>query len=270
MDGILNNVNDGADILSNVNGGVAVALCVVAVLICVVALFSGIISIWLGFAYYKYNRLENSAGLTGEEAARMILDRCGLENIKVKVTGSLMFGNSYSHYFKKVRIRRMTRNKASLTALAMGSQKAALAVLDKENDGDMEKRIKITPIIYFGPLAFIPLVAIGAAIDVVLFNSAGFATMAVSLLALAFYALSVVFSVMTLKTEKKAQERTYELLKENQMATDEEILSLHKLFRLYNIQYINNIIISVLELIYYALRIFAMFSNNSSSSSSNN
>ena len=72
------------------------------------------------------------------------------------------------------------------------------------------------------------------------------------------------------KTEKKAQERTYELLKENQMATDEEIVSLHKLFRLYNIQYINNIIISVLELIYYALRIFAMFSNNSSSSSSNN
>ncbi len=112
--------------------------------------------------------------------------------------------------------------------------------------------------------------AIGAAIDVVLFNSAGFVTMAVSLLALAFYALSVVFSVMTLKTEKKAQERTYELLKENQMATDEEIVSLHKLFRLYNIQYINNIIISVLELIYYALRIFAMFSNNSSSSSSNN
>ena len=51
------------------------------------------------------------------------------------------------------------------------------------------------------------------------------------------------------------------------MATDEEIVSLHKLFRLYNIQYINNIIISVLELIYYALRLFAMFSNNSSSSS---
>lgn len=132
MDGILNNVNDGADILSNVNGGVAVALCVVAVLICVVALFSGIISIWLGFAYYKYNRLENSAGLTGEEAARMILDRCGLENIKVKVTGSLMFGNSYSHYFKKVRIRRMTRNKASLTALAMEVKRLRLLCLTKK------------------------------------------------------------------------------------------------------------------------------------------
>lgn len=228
---------------------------IVGGLIAIVGIASMVVSVWLTVKYIKYNRRQNSSGMTGQELARKILDDNDLQHIKVKTTGSIMFGNSYSHYFKKVRLRRHTKNEASLTSVGMGAQKAALAVLAKEGDPDMKKRIKLVPIITFGPFAFIPLVLVGALLDYFVFAGAGVCTYALGALGLLFYAYSIVLSVTTLKTEKKAQERAYVILSEQGVLNNEELTDLKELFKLYNIQYINDIILSVLELIYTLLEI---------------
>ena len=237
----------------------SIAIIIVGALIVVVGLVSLIVSICLAVSYTKYNRMQNTAGLTGSQAARTLLDKNGLTDIKVSVNGSLMFGNSYSHYFKKVRLRRRTHKKDSLTSLAMGSQKAALAIMDREGDPDMRKRVKLVPLITFGPFAFIPLVLIGALVDLFLVNATGWATIVVAGLALLFYLFALILSIAQLKTEKKAQARAYALLKENEMATDDELCAMQKLFKLYNIEYVNDIVLSALELLYYILRIAAIF-----------
>ena len=235
--------------------GLEIALMVVGSLIAAVGLVSLVVSVWLAIKYVKFNKIENSAGLTGEEVARKILDNHDLKKIKVKVTGSLLFGNSYSHYFKKVRLRRFTRNKHSLTALGIGAQKAALAVLDKEGDQDMKKRIRLYPIITFGPFAFIPLITIGALLDYFVFNQNGLLVYVLGGLGLLFYVYAVVLSVLTLKTERKAQDKAYEIIKRDNLANESELENLKELFHLYNVQYVNDIILSALELIYTILEI---------------
>ncbi|MBO7525748.1 MAG: zinc metallopeptidase [Clostridia bacterium] len=252
--------------ITGADGIIGVLMIIVLALIALVTLFSAGVSIYLAIKYVKFNRRKNSRGMTGVEVARKILDDNGLQNIKVKTVGSMLFGNSYSHYFKKVRLRRMTRNKTSVTAMAMGSQKAALAVLDKEGDPDMQKRVKLVPLITFGPFAFIPLIIVGVIIDLLLFNASGVCTVIFSAVGVLFFVFSLVLSVMTLKTEIKAQNRAYELLKQGDLATDEEIEMMKELFKLYNIQYVNDIILAALELIYRILQIAAKFSNNSNSS----
>ena len=232
-----------------------IALMIVGVLIAIVGIVSGITSIWLVVKYFRFNRRENSLGLTGIEIARKILDDNGLEHIKVKRTGSLLFGNSYSHYFKKVRLRGFIRHETSLTSMGMGAQKAALAILDKEGDADMRKRIRLVPLVTFGPFAFIPLILIGGVLDYFVFNGSGICTLVLGTIGLLFYVYSVVLSVLTLKTEKKAQSRAYEILEQDYHITGEELSSLKELFRLYNIQYINDIILSSLELLYTILEI---------------
>ena len=242
--------------------GLEIALMIVGFLIFIVGIASGITGIFLVVKYYKFNRRQNSLGLTGMEVARKILDDNGLEHIKVKRTGSLLFGNSYSHYFKKVRLRGLIRFETSLTSMGMGAQKAALAILDKEGDPDMKKRIRLVPLVTFGPFAFIPLVLVGAAIDYFMFNGTGTCTLVLGAIGFLFYAYSIVLSVMTLKTEKKAQNRAYEILEKDYSVTADELSALKELFHLYNIQYINDIILSSLELIYTALEI-AIAINNS-------
>lgn len=232
-----------------------IALIIVGVLITLVAIGSGITSIWLVIKYYKFNRYQNSLGLTGTELARRILDDNGLQHIKVKHSGSLFFGNSYSHYFKKVRLRSFIRHEQSLTSIGMGAQKAALAILDKEGDPDMRKRIRLVPFIVFGPFAFIPLVFVGALLDLFVFNGSGVCTMALAFVALLFYVYSIVLTVLTLKTEKKAQDRAYEILKNDYNVSDMELSAIKELFHLYNVQYVNDIILSSLELIYTLLEI---------------
>lgn len=257
--------------LDGVSDFIIVAMGVVMGLLVIASIFALIVSIYLAISYVRYNKKQNSCGKTGEAVARTILDKNGLQNIKVSKTGSILFGNSYSHYFKKVRLRRLTWKKQSVTSLAMAAQKSALAVLDKENDADMKTRVRLTPLIYLGPIAFVPMVIIGALLDLfVLKTGRGTCTIAMTVVGLVFYVLSFVMSVLVFKTEKKAQKRAYEIMKDEGLATAEELDMCKKLFRLYNIEYINDMVIALLELIYRVLQIVAYVQNSSSSSSNNN
>ncbi|MGN1053421.1 MAG: zinc metallopeptidase [Candidatus Scatosoma sp.] len=251
--------------LDGVSEWIIIAMSVVVGLLIIVSLFALGVSIYLAISYVRYNKKQNGCDKTGEQIARSILDKHGLEKIKVSKTGSILFGNSYSHYFKKVRLRRLTWQKKSVTSLAMAAQKSALAVLDKEKDADMKKRVRLTPLIYFGPIAFVPMVIIGVLLDVIL--STGFCGIALTAIGLVFYILSFAMSILVLKTEKKAQKRAYDIMKEEGLASEEELEMCKKLFRLYNIEYINDMVISLLELIYRVLEIIAYAQNSSSSSS---
>ena len=246
----------------NVSPALQWAIFIVAALIAVVAVFSLSIALWLFVKYVSFNRQKNSAGITGSDAARKILDNNGLNHIRVSVVGSLLFGNSYSHYFNKVRLRRLTNKKPSITSLAMGAEKSALAIMDKEGDKDMKKRIALTPLIYFGPIAFIPLVIVGALLDYFLFNGTGVITFIFTIIGLLFYVASFVLSIMILKTEVKAQKLACEILAKENLATSEEIESMKELFKLYNIQYVNDIVIEFLELIMRVLMMLAKIQNS--------
>ena len=99
------------------------------------------------------------------------------------------------------------------------------------------------------------MLAVGALLDFFVFSGSGVCTLALGVLGLLFYVYAIVLSALTLKTEKKAQQKAYELLEKSYSITPEELSALKELFRLYNIQYINDIILSSLELIYRVLEI---------------
>ncbi|MCQ2742176.1 MAG: zinc metallopeptidase [Bacilli bacterium] len=258
------------DFINHISDPLNLAILVVSALIIIVALISVVVSIVLAIKYVKYNKIHNSVGLTGEYVARKILDDNGLENIAVKKTGSLMFGNSYSHFFKKVRLRRRTWKKDSVTSLAMAAQKSCLAILDKEGDRDMKTRIVLTPIRMFGPFMFVPLIVVGVVIDVLVFKTPTWISVAFAGAGLLFFVIAFILTIMTLKTERKAQSKAYDVLKNGNMATEEELGMMKKLFHLYNIQYINDVILSFLEILLRVLQILAAAKGGSSSSVSSN
>jgi len=247
------------------------AMLVVGILIVIFALVGVFISIFLFFKYFKLNRKQNSCGLTGEEAARRILDNNGLQNIKVKCTGSLIFGNSYSHVFKKVRLRRLTYKKKSVTSLAMAAQKSSLAIMDKEGDPIMKTRNVLIPLQILGPIMFLPLVIIGLLLDLLLafvnnvepnfiftFVGAG--------LGLALYVVAFALTVVVLKAETKAQAKSIEILRKEKLAIEEEIGWIKELYKLYNLEYVNNMILAFLELLLRILQLVAAVQGSTSQS----
>ena len=103
--------------------------------------------------------------------------------------------------------------------------------------------------------AILAALVIGTLLDYFVFGQSGVCTYILGGIGLLLYIYAIVLTVMTLKTEKKAQERAYSILKSNRMATDEELADLKELFHLYNIQYINDIILACLEMLYTILQI---------------
>ena len=242
--------------------GIAIAMMIVAVLIFVFAIIGLVISFILWLKYHKLNKTKNSCGMTGEQVARKILDDNGLAHIKVKATGSLIWGNSYSHFFKKIRLRRFTYKKDSVTSLAMAAQKSSLAIMDKEDDPIMKTRNVLIPIQFFGPMMFIPLVVIGVLIDILIAvnsdkNPTFLFTFIFAGLGVLFYAVAFALTVVILKAETKAQAKSLEILKAEKLATDEEIEEIRGLYKLYNLEYINNMIMAFLELLLRVLQIVA-------------
>ena len=256
---------DNIEEFKNVSPALQWAIFIVGCLIVLAAVVATVISIWLAIRYIKFNRRQNSKNITGGEAAREILDKNGLKHIKISTFGSLLFGNSYSHYFNKVRLRRLTKNKTSITSLAIGAEKSALAIMDKEGDKDMKHRVALTPFIYFGPLAFIPLIVIGVLIDFMIFNFSGHATIISAAVGLLLYVISFVLSIKVLKTEVKAQKRACEILLKENMATEEEVNMMQELFKLYNIQYVIDIVIELLQMIMKVLEFVAKMQSNAKS-----
>lgn len=241
-----------------------ISMAVVIGLLVICAIVSLVVSIYLAISYHKFNKKQNSTNRTGEEIARGVLDVHGLKDIAVKCSGSLLFGNSYSHYFKKVRLRRRTWKKSSVSSLAMAVQKSCLAILDREQDPDMVNRVRLTPFIYVGPIACIPLILIGIVLDVIIFDTVGNLFVACTILGLALYVMSFVMALLVLKTEIKAQNRAYDVARDCGIATEEEIGDMKKLFRLYNIEYVNNMITALLEIVLRVLSIIADSKNLSS------
>ena len=79
------------------------------------------------------------------------------------------------------------------------------------------------------------------------------------------YAVALISGLALVATEKKAQNRAYEILKQDYKVTDDELSALKELFHLYNIQYVNDIILSSLELLYNILQIAIAIKGNGSS-----
>ena len=263
----MNNILFFEDTINGFTETLIIALVIVGALIVLVSIFAFCVSIYLTLSYIKYNRKKNSSGVTGEEACRKILDDNDLTNIKITKNGSILFGNSYSHYFKRVRLRRLTYRKKSITSLAMASQKASLAILDKEGDEDMKKRIKLTPLVVFGPFAFIPILLIGLVLDVLFFNCEGYITIISIVLGFVIFICAFVCAFMEIKTEKKAQIRAIQILEEDGLATEDERKMIKQLFKLYNIEYINNFVLAILEVIYDILKLLLSIATKASDNS---
>lgn len=234
-------------------GFLSVFMTVAVAVLVILSAFGLIAAILLALGFSKYNHQLNSLGQTGAEIARQLLDEHDLKKIKVASSGSILYGNSYSPMLKKVRLRRMVYARKSLSAMAMAVQKGWLAILD-DQDHDAVKARRAA-LMYLGPLALLPLMVAGALLEWFL-SGGGWIVFSFTVLALALYVLAWAAAVKGLKLERRAQAMALERMEAEGYATEAERKLCKKLYRLYNVEYCNNMVLAILELVYRCLQVF--------------
>lgn len=98
--------------------------------------------------YSKYRKVQNSAGLTGQDVARKILDSNGLSQISVyEISGNL--SDHYNPSKKLINLSKDIYNGTSIASLAVAAHECGHAIQDKENYTFFKIRSALVPVVNF-------------------------------------------------------------------------------------------------------------------------
>jgi Zn-dependent membrane protease YugP len=170
------------------------------------ALISGAAALWVRSSYKKYSKQRSNSGLTGAQAARMILDRNNLTNVRVEpVAGTLT--DHYDPRSKVVRLSESNFRDSTIAGVSVAAHEVGHAIQDATGYTPMKLRSGLVPIVNFGGQLWTPLFFMAIITGV----STGIGSLFIQLAVVAFAGV-LAFHVVTLPVEINASTRAYGLL----------------------------------------------------------
>lgn len=147
-------------------------------------------------SYAKYSKMANHKNMTGAQAARMVLDANGLQNVGIEMTK----GELTDHYDPRSRVLRLSQgiySVPSIAAIAVAAHEAGHAIQHAAGYAPLKTRTAIVPVVNIGSnLGFIVLIA-GLFMQITGLAWAG----------VVLFGLSTLFAAVTLPVEFDASKR---------------------------------------------------------------
>ncbi len=175
-------------------------------------IFSIVAQIMVKSAFSEYSKVRNSRGLTGADAAREILDRNGLTNVRIEhISGSLT-----DHYDPKANVIRLSDDvygSATVAAVGVAAHEAGHAVQYAEGYYPIKIRNAIIPVTRFGSSLSTPLVILGLVLSLDFLITAG----------ILLFCAVVLFQAITLPVEFNASGRALKTLRSSHFLEDDEM-----------------------------------------------
>ena len=188
--------------------------------------------------YSKYAKVRATAGYTGAQMARILLNYNGLTNVSVeKVRGNLT--DHYDPARKILRLSESTYDSTSIAALAIAAHECGHAIQDSESYAPLRMRGALVPVANFASYASWILLIIG-----IFLGSFGLAQLGV------FIFLAVVlFQLVTLPVEFNASSRALLALETGGFLTREEAPKAKKVLDAAALTYVAALITAVLSML---------------------
>ncbi len=191
--------------------------------------------------FHQYSRVPNRRGLTGNEAARQLLDASGLYDVGIQqVRGELT-----DHYNPKDRTLYLSEsvyNAKSAAAVGVACHEAGHAIQHAQNYAPLSLRMAIIPTCSIGSKLAFPLFLIG-----LLFNSnVGDAFLLAGILC---FSLATVFQLITLPVEFNASRRALEGIREHHILYDDELTGAKKVLSAAAMTYVAALATALLSLL---------------------
>lgn len=115
---------------------------------------------YVNSSYNKYKRVNNSRGMTGAQAARRVLDKNGLKEVKIEeVVGFLT--DHYDSTHKVIRLSTDIYNGSSVAGVAVACHECGHAIQDKEGYLMLKIRHALVPFVNISSYAGYIAIAIG-------------------------------------------------------------------------------------------------------------
>ena len=191
--------------------------------------------------FAKYERIRNSAGLTGRDAAERILHGSGIYDVRIeRVSGNLT--DHYDPRNKVLRLSDSTYHSMSVSAVGVAAHECGHAIQHAVNYAPIRWRGALVPVANFGSTIAWPLIMIG------LFITGDSSSLLINLGIIAF-SFAVLFHLVTLPVEFNASNRAIRILGSNGMMSQEEVGSVKKVLGAAALTYVASAATAILQLL---------------------
>ena len=192
-------------------------------------------------AFGKYKEVPVDSGLTGEQAARRILDNAGLVDMPIEEVE----GHLSDHYDPTKRALFLSSDNfhgASIAAVGVAAHEAGHALQHQHQDALFNLRMALVPITQFASYAWMGVLVLGFILHLIPHYLE---------IAVAIFAVLTLFQLVTLPVEYDASARAKEQLFRLGLVRETEREGVSKVLDAAALTYVAALITSVLNLVYY-------------------
>lgn len=191
--------------------------------------------------YRKYQQVANSRGLTGEMAARKILDANGLFNVRIEhIAGKL--SDHFDPRDNVVRLSDSTFASSSVAAVGVAAHEVGHAVQYAKGYAPMKLRSAVIPLTNIGSTLSYPLVILG-----LIFNSA-LGDLFINI-GIVLFLTVVVFQFATLFVEFNASSRAMKTLESDNILEGDELSMSRKVLTAAALTYVAALFTAIINLL---------------------
>ena len=204
--------------------------------------------------FNKYSRINNSRGMTGAQAARMVLDGHGLGNVRIEhIEGELT--DHYDPRSNVIRLSTPVYNSTSIAAIGVAAHEAGHAVQHAEDYAPIKIRNTIIPACNIGS-------AIGPVMILIGCLFAGPLGRNLIIWGIGLFSLVALFQLVTLPVEFDASGRAIEVIRDSGMFDDRDYKGAKKVLFAAAMTYVAALVTTLSQILYYAVRFLGVGRRN--------
>jgi len=215
------------------------------ILLIIAMAFALLAQVKVSSAYKKYSKVKNSTGMTGAQAARVILDKNGLTDVPIEISQ----GKLSDHYDPRTRVVRLSPgvyNTPSVAALSIAAHEAGHAMQHAKGYTPLVIRSSIAPAASVSSTLSFPLLIIGLIVIAAGNYGPGNLIFNIGIL---FFVGVILFHTVTLPVEFNASKVAMEELSEYGIIRSEEMSGAKKVLSAAAMTYVAALAVSVMHLI---------------------
>lgn len=191
--------------------------------------------------YSKWAEVRASAGLTGAEMARAIMNRNGVHDVKIEGVGGVL-SDHYDPRARAVRLSEPIGHGASISSIAVAAHEVGHVLQHAQGYAPLAIRSAMAPVVGFASMAAFPLFMIG------LFFQSGMSKLLMDL-GILFFSGTVVFHLVTLPVEFDASKRALAQLTEHGAIAPQEVAGAKKVLDAAALTYLAAAAMAAIQLI---------------------
>lgn len=209
------------------------------ILVIIGAVISLIASAKVNSTFAKYAKVRSKTRMTGAEAAKRILNSSGIYGVRIeRVSGKLT--DHYDPRDKVLRLSDSVYSDTSVAAIGVAAHECGHAIQDEQGYGPLVLRSALVPAANFGSKAAWPLIILGVVLGS--FEPLIF-------IGILMFALSVLFTLITLPVEFNASRRAIAVLDSTDILGRDEIKGTEKVLTAAALTYVASAAAAILSLI---------------------